>query len=282
MRANNLMEPYRVYRGVPIYPGSMVAPGPICIVGHGYYRTVSIGAFAVPRSGVASFPSWRVFSVGVRSNFQITLLSICQRSVSQIHERLYATAIPSRCHFLFACISVVKYKAVRRPELITSSPSLARTRCLSSPRKADKMHVSQILPLFASLAAALTIQQRQSLPSGVQLAEVTYVGAGCPSNATAKTTPTALAVATTLPIPKVIYRASSGAENTRVALNVQSCSTQIKLTHPAGWQFSVTKADYYGRVTLPAGTEAISKSTYGFAGSSATVLTPQVFNLVRY
>lgn len=135
------------------------------------------------------------------------------------------------------------------------------------------MHVSQLLPLFASLGTALTIQERQSLPSGVQLAEVTYVGAGCPANATAKTTPTALAVATTVPIPKLIYEARSGVDNTRVALTRQSCSTLIKLTHPAGWQFSVAKADYYGLVTLPQGSEAFSVSTYGYTGSSTTVLT---------
>ena len=63
---------------------------------------------------------------------------------------------------------------------------------------------------------------------------------------------------------------------TSVIENRKNCQVLINVNHAAGWQFSPAAADYYGRVFLPLGVEATSKSTYYFSGD-----TNQVFILPR-
>lgn len=135
------------------------------------------------------------------------------------------------------------------------------------------MHLLQVLPVVAAgLAAALPtegLQARQTtVPTGVSIASVAFTGAGCPSaNLAGFNVPNA----GTFAIPKHIFKAQSGVNNTRVVENRLSCQTVINVNHPAGWQFALVKADFYGRVKLPLGTEATSKTTYSFAGETATV-----------
>jgi Domain of unknown function (DUF4360) len=142
------------------------------------------------------------------------------------------------------------------------------------------MHLFHIFPLFAGLAASLAIetpihlQQRDAEPQGVQIAEIAWTGSGCP----ARTLSTqALSNATTIPVPQTIFKAESGTNQSRVVESRVNCQIIMKVNHPAGWQFSVVKADYYGRVKLPQNAEATSKTTYSFAGASSQVHTCYFF-----
>lgn len=127
-----------------------------------------------------------------------------------------------------------------------------------------------LLPLFAGLATALTIQPRQSLPTGVKIDEITYSGTGCDASTVAGTGQ-ALTDVQHFPVPQKIFRAETGANNTAVADTRRNCVVSVKVSHPAGWQFALTKVDFYGRVYVPLGVECTSRSNYTFAGSSAQV-----------
>ena len=132
------------------------------------------------------------------------------------------------------------------------------------------MHITNTLPLFAGLTAALTLphlEQRQTQPANVRVAEISYAGSGCSANTV---TGQAATDPTTLIVPQVNFIAQSGQNQTRVVENRKNCSVLIKVSHAAGWQFSPAKADYYGRVILPLGVEATSKSTYFFSGSATS------------
>jgi len=122
------------------------------------------------------------------------------------------------------------------------------------------MHVLQVLPLLAGLAAAAT-------PATVKIAEYSFAGSGCAAGSRAASS---VADPATLVVPLTILKAQSG-NSSKVVENRVNCQTLIKITHDAGWQFSVSKADYYGRVKLGPGAEAISKSTYYFAGNTKEV-----------
>ncbi|KAK4206926.1 hypothetical protein QBC37DRAFT_434236 [Rhypophila decipiens] len=142
------------------------------------------------------------------------------------------------------------------------------------------MHMLQLLPVVAGLAVALPteapIQARQTaVPTGVTVASVNYVGAGCPAaNLTSFSVPNAGTIA----IPRSIWKAESGVDNTRVAENRVGCTTTISVNHPAGWQFALVKADYYGRVKVPLGVEAISRTVYSFSGDSASKASQYYFD----
>jgi len=127
-----------------------------------------------------------------------------------------------------------------------------------------------LLPLFAGLAAALSIQPRQSLPTGVKIDEITYSGTGCAASTIAGTG-TALTDVQHFPVPQKNFRAETGANNTAVALTLRNCVVSVKVSHPAGWQFALAKVDFYGRVYVPQGVECTSRSNYTFAGGSAQV-----------
>ena len=137
------------------------------------------------------------------------------------------------------------------------------------------MHVLSLVPAFAGLAAALTIpgaglesRQTTAAPASVSIAGISYAGSGCEASslgAAAVTNPSVI------PVPRKVFVAKSGANNTRVSESRVNCQTAISLNHTAGWQYSVSEADYYGRVVLALGAEAISKTTYYFAGNTAQV-----------
>ena len=81
-----------------------------------------------------------------------------------------------------------------------------------------------------------------------------------------------------LSVTRSIFQVESGSATTAVAQQKKSCTATIKLSHPAGWQFSVSKADYYGRVKLAKGVEVFSKSFYTYTGTSAAVSKQYYFD----
>ena len=138
------------------------------------------------------------------------------------------------------------------------------------------MHLLSIVPAFAGLAAALTIpttleQRADPAPASVSITGISLAGSGCPASTTG-----AQAVNDTrvIPMKRQVFVAKSGASNTKVAETRVNCQTAINFNYTAGWQFSVDKADYYGRVGLSYGAEATSKTTYYFAGNTTQVCWP--------
>ncbi|KAK3317903.1 hypothetical protein B0H66DRAFT_602512 [Apodospora peruviana] len=138
------------------------------------------------------------------------------------------------------------------------------------------MHFVQTLPLLAGLAAALpAIQQRADpAPAAVQIAEIAYSGSGC---ATASLAAQAVSDPTALTVPQKIFVAESGKNNSKVIDSRSTCQILIKLNHTAGWQFAVTKADYYGRVKIPLGVDSSSRTTYSFGAGSTEVAKQYYF-----
>ncbi|KAK0741403.1 hypothetical protein B0T18DRAFT_491784 [Schizothecium vesticola] len=144
------------------------------------------------------------------------------------------------------------------------------------------MHVLSLVPAFAGLAAALTIpgaglesRQTTTAPASVSLAGITYAGSGCAASSLGAA---ALAKPGVIPVPRKVFVAKSGENNTRVAETRVNCQTTISLNHTAGWQYSVSEADYYGRVVLALGAEAISKTTYYFSGNTAQLSKQYYFD----
>ncbi|KAK4220789.1 hypothetical protein QBC38DRAFT_404415 [Podospora fimiseda] len=138
------------------------------------------------------------------------------------------------------------------------------------------MHLLQVVPLFAGLAASLAIEPRQATgPAGVQIASIAFSGTGCST----QTLPASILTnSTDVPVPQTTWVAESGKDNTRVVPTNLNCQIIIRVNHPAGWQYSLVKADYYGRVKLPANTEAASKTTYSFSGNSQTRTSQYYFD----
>ncbi|KAK0708645.1 hypothetical protein B0H67DRAFT_457338, partial [Lasiosphaeris hirsuta] len=132
------------------------------------------------------------------------------------------------------------------------------------------MHLFYILPLLAGLTAALPSKvpirlQERAEPQDIQIAEIAVTGTGCTaSSQPARSVPDP----TTFVVPKTIFKVESGTNQSKVIDSRTNCQTTIKVSHTAGWQFSVAKADYYGRVRLPPGATAISKTTYSFTGDT--------------
>ncbi|KAK4458649.1 hypothetical protein QBC42DRAFT_314005 [Cladorrhinum samala] len=131
------------------------------------------------------------------------------------------------------------------------------------------MHLLHVFPLFAGLAASLAtpvhLQKRDPEPQSIQIAEIAFSGTGCPARVLPAQN---LSNATTIAVPQVIFAAESGKNQAQVVDTRVNCQVMIKVNHPAGWQFSVVKADYYGRVKLPQGSESFSKTTYSFPGGA--------------
>lgn len=132
------------------------------------------------------------------------------------------------------------------------------------------MHVLSLVPAFAGLASALTIQTRQSTtaPASVSIAGIAYAGSGCAASTLGAS---AVKQPGVIPVPRKLFVAKSGENNTKVFETRVNCQSTISLNHTAGWQYSVSEADYYGRVVLALGAEAISKTTYYFSGSTVQV-----------
>ncbi|KAK3387837.1 hypothetical protein B0H63DRAFT_559286 [Podospora didyma] len=145
------------------------------------------------------------------------------------------------------------------------------------------MHLFHYFPLFAGLAAALPaanapsshLKQRQSAPQGVQVAEIAYSGSGCG----AKSYPAqSLSDPTTISVPKTNFTAEAGKSQAQVVDTRTTCQILIKVNQPSGWQYSIAKADYYGRVHLPAGVTGISTTTYSFSGDTKKVSKAYYFD----
>lgn len=136
------------------------------------------------------------------------------------------------------------------------------------------MHVSHILPLLAGLTAARTInkpvllEERQTTPQNVQIAEISFAGSGCAAGTQAGK---AVTNSSEFLVPQTVFTATSGENSTPVIESRKNCQILVKVSHAAGWQFSPAKADYYGRVFLPLGVEATSKTTYYFSGDTNQV-----------
>ncbi|KAK4450603.1 hypothetical protein QBC34DRAFT_461227 [Podospora aff. communis PSN243] len=131
------------------------------------------------------------------------------------------------------------------------------------------MRLLAAIPVLAGLVAA------QTVPSGVIIPEITYSGTGCTAATRVGAT---LTSPTLIPVPQTRYTARSGANNTRMVDTRLNCQVTVKFNHPAGWQVSVAKADYYGTVKLPQNSEAVSKTTYSYTGQTRTVSTQYYFD----
>jgi hypothetical protein len=137
------------------------------------------------------------------------------------------------------------------------------------------MHLSNILPLFAGLAAALPTEEpvaREYLaagPSGheVQITGIAFAGSGCPAGSVSGQLSTDL---TTLTLLYTSFVAQSG-KNIPASSYRKNCQLNVKLQYPSGWQFSVFKADYRGYAQIPAGDTGTCKATYYFSGDSTQV-----------
>ncbi|KAK0750693.1 hypothetical protein B0T18DRAFT_54825 [Schizothecium vesticola] len=139
------------------------------------------------------------------------------------------------------------------------------------------MHLSHVLPLFAGLAAALPTEvepvvSREYLaaaPSGheVQITGIAFAGSGCPANSVSGQLSTDL---TTITLLYTSFVAESGAgqpsSNQR-----KNCQLNVKLKYPAGWQFSIFKADYRGYANIARGDTGTCKATYYFSGDSKQI-----------
>ncbi|KAK1834907.1 hypothetical protein QBC39DRAFT_275905 [Podospora conica] len=137
------------------------------------------------------------------------------------------------------------------------------------------MHLLSIVPAFAGLTAALSIRQSTTAPASVTLAGITYGGSGCEASTLAGG---AVAKPGVIPVPRKVFVVKTGENNTRVVETRLNCQTTISLNHTAGWQYSVSEADYYGRVVLALGAEAISKTTYYFSGNTAQLSKQYYFD----
>jgi len=140
------------------------------------------------------------------------------------------------------------------------------------------MHLLQNIPLLAGLAAALSIpphqlQRRDPTANDIKVAELSFAGAGCGASTAGLNA--SVVDAATFRVPRIIFAAKAGEAGAKVVETKSNCQLTLRVTHPAGWQFSVAKADYYGRVHLPQGSEATSISTYSFSG-----VTNKVYNSV--
>lgn len=143
------------------------------------------------------------------------------------------------------------------------------------------MHLSHVLPFFAGLAAALPTEvepvvAREYLaaaPSGheVQITGIAYAGSGCLANTVSGQLSTDL---TTITLLYTSFVAESGAgqpsSNAR-----KNCQLNVKLKYPAGWQFSVFKADYRGYANIARGDTGTCKATYYFSGDSKQASHPR-------
>jgi len=149
-----------------------------------------------------------------------------------------------------------------------------------APLPIFNMHLSHVLPLFAGLAAALPTEvepvvAREYLaaaPSGheVQITGIAFAGSGCPANSVSGQLSTDL---TTITLLYTSFVAESGpsqpSSNQR-----KNCQLNVKLKYPAGWQFSIFKADYRGYADIPKGDTGTCKATYYFSGDSKQASPP--------
>lgn len=144
------------------------------------------------------------------------------------------------------------------------------------------MHLSHVLPFFAGLAAALPTEvepvvAREYLaaaPSGheVQITGIAYAGSGCEAQSVSGQLSTDL---TTITLLYTKFVAESGNSQPSSAAR-KNCQLNVKLKYPAGWQFSVFKADYRGYASIAKGDTGTCKATYYFSGDSKQASNPRL------
>jgi hypothetical protein len=135
------------------------------------------------------------------------------------------------------------------------------------------MRHQHLVPFLGALTAALTtepeqiaLQCRESAPQNVEVTEIAFAGSGCPAGYAPGQ---ALSDPTTLILPKSSFTAESGKNKSNLDART-NCQILVKLNYPSGWQFSVSKADYFGRVQVPEGMTGVSKTTYYFTGDDTS------------
>ncbi|MFL5812791.1 MAG: DUF4360 domain-containing protein [Bdellovibrionia bacterium] len=95
----------------------------------------------------------------------------------------------------------------------------------------------------------------------VQLSTPTYDGTGCPSG-TVSATLSPDATALSLIFDKFSVETGKGASN--MPVDQKSCTFQVPMTVPAGYAVTVMRVDYRGYHSLPAGSVATFRSSFGF------------------
>ncbi|KAK0644686.1 hypothetical protein B0T16DRAFT_331879 [Cercophora newfieldiana] len=145
------------------------------------------------------------------------------------------------------------------------------------------MRLSNVLP-FAGLVAALPAAEPDFIggilpsagPSGheVQIDSIAYAGSGCNAGTVAGLLASDL-TAVTLLFSEFIAESGKGVAAGKLRRN---CNLLVKLKYPAGWQFSVFKADYRGYAQIPAGDVGTCKSTYYFQGISGQATSQMTIN----
>jgi len=136
------------------------------------------------------------------------------------------------------------------------------------------MHLAHILPLvLAGIAAALPsaehLNRKDDNPSppGIQLVNFVYSGSGCTAGAvSAKTS----ADKSKLMLEYDRFVAVAG-RNISAAYSRRNCQINFRFRFPAGWQFSVARAEYLGYAQIEAGLTGLTRSTYYFSGERAQV-----------
>lgn len=136
------------------------------------------------------------------------------------------------------------------------------------------MRFSNVLPLFATLAAAAPAEEyaRQALnagPSGheVQITGIAFAGSGCPANSVSGQLSSDL---TTITLLYTSFVAETGKGKSSGDAR-KNCQLNVKLRYPSGWQFSVFKADYRGFAQIPRGDTGTCRATYYFSGDSRQI-----------
>ena len=161
--------------------------------------------------------------------------------------------------------------------------SISITFCLSAHKnpslpyryryKELKMHLPPILSFAIALTLAATAFAHDDEPvsppsSEVQITGFVFGGSGCTgSSVSLRPAPNS----SSLPILEFdAFNAYSG-RNISASSYRRNCQINVKIKHLAGWQFSVSAADYRGYALVPAGMTGLTKATYYFSGERAQV-----------
>lgn len=125
------------------------------------------------------------------------------------------------------------------------------------------------ISLKAVLVAGSVLASSQALafqpahpPGGVEFSSVTPNGSGCP-HGTVDTTISPDQKAFTVSFSQ--YEAEAGFDVHRKE-NRKNCNLTILLNYPSGWQYSITKFDYRGFVSLDRGVTGTQQVQYWFQG----------------
>lgn len=134
------------------------------------------------------------------------------------------------------------------------------------------MRLSPILSFVNALAATAPAHEEPGPPSSeVQISGIAFGGSGC-SAASVSVRPSS-----SLPTLEFdAFNAYSGPNITALSYR-RNCQIRVNFKYPAGWQFSISTADYRGYALVPAGMTGLTKATYYFSGERAQVRTASLF-----